>query len=237
MKTSPKGFLKKKLKNNPKLYNVKDKPKDAVYVGRGTPYGNPYRIGRHGTRKEVINLFKLKTLPFIDVSDLKGCDIVCHCAPKACHGKSILRKANADPITRFKGEYTFLSNFYPSPRKIAFKKYATVEHIYQALKTTNEKDREPIRKAETPGEAKRLGRKLKLRPNWDNMKLFFMEKLLVHKFKDKKLRKKLLATGHALLIHSNTWGDTFYGVCNGKGENHLGKLLEHVREGIRQGIY
>lgn len=240
MKQTPKGFLAvktKKLKTNPKLYNVKDKPKNAIYIGRGTPYGNPYRIGKNGSRKDVIKLFKLKTLPFLDVSDLKGCDIVCHCAPKACHGKSVLRKANAEPITRFKDEYAFLSNFYPSPRKIAGEKYKTVEHLYQALKTKDKKERKAIRRAETPGEAKRLGRKLTLRPNWDNVKVFFMEKLLVHKFKDKKLRKKLLATGHAMLVHSNTWGDTFWGVCKGKGENNLGKLLEHVREGIRQGIY
>ncbi len=241
---SPKGFRddppmrKPAPKKNPQLFNkATGAPKDAVYIGRGTPYGNPFHIGRHGTRKEVIKLFKLKTLPFIDVSNLKGCDLVCHCVPKACHGKSVLRKAKAKAITSFKGEYDFLSNFYPSPLKVANETYPTVEHLYQALKTKDKKERTPIRKAKTPGEAKRLGRNVQVRPNWDKIKVFFMEKLLLRKFKDKKLRKKLLATGHAMLVEGNTWGDKFWGVCNGKGENNLGKLLEHVREGIRQGIY
>jgi hypothetical protein len=73
-------------------------PVGAIYIGRGSPYGNPYRIGEHGTRKQVIELFEKFVLPDLDVSTLRGCDLVCYCSPKPCHGDSILKKANSSNI-------------------------------------------------------------------------------------------------------------------------------------------
>jgi hypothetical protein len=67
---------------------------DAVYVGRGSPWGNPYRLGIDGTRTEVIDKFVKNVLPDLDVSMLKGKDLVCFCAPKSCHADYILDKAN-----------------------------------------------------------------------------------------------------------------------------------------------
>lgn len=67
---------------------------NAVYCGRGSPYGNPYRIGISGTRDEVCDLFEKKVLPKLDVSSLRGKDLVCFCAPKRCHCDTILKKAN-----------------------------------------------------------------------------------------------------------------------------------------------
>ena len=69
-------------------------PKDAVYIGRGSPYGNPYVIGKHGTREQVIDLFEKHVLPTLDVTALRGKDLVCFCKPQACHGDAILKKAN-----------------------------------------------------------------------------------------------------------------------------------------------
>jgi len=78
----------------PSLYNVKDKdiPADAVYIGRGTPYGNPFVIGRHGDRNEVCDRFEKEVLPYLDVEPLRGKPIVCHCRPLRCHGQAILNK-------------------------------------------------------------------------------------------------------------------------------------------------
>lgn len=67
---------------------------DAVYVGRGSPYGNPFRLGIDGTREEVIHKFVTLVLPNLDVSTLRGKDLVCFCAPKKCHADFILIKAN-----------------------------------------------------------------------------------------------------------------------------------------------
>lgn len=80
----------------PKVLNKKKDfiPPDAVYVGRGSPWGNPYKRGEHGTRDEVIKLFVERVLPTLDVSSLKGKDLVCFCAPKRCHADYILIKAN-----------------------------------------------------------------------------------------------------------------------------------------------
>jgi N-glycosidase YbiA len=85
----------------------------------------------------------------------------------------------------------------------------------------------------TPGKAKQMGRKLQVRDGWDGMKLQVMEALLRQKFADPVLRQKLLDTGDAHLEEGNSWGDVWYGVCNGVGENHLGKLLMAIRDDLR----
>ncbi len=67
-------------------------PKEAVYIGRGSPWGNPFVIGQHGTREEVIRKFKEQTLPTLDLEPLIGKDLVCYCAPQSCHGDAILEE-------------------------------------------------------------------------------------------------------------------------------------------------
>jgi len=69
-------------------------PPDAIYIGRGSPWGNPFVIGRHGDRAEVIRRFEVEVLPSLDVSSLRGKNLVCYCKPLACHGDLILQKAN-----------------------------------------------------------------------------------------------------------------------------------------------
>ena len=91
----------------PKVWNKRDPnvPKDAVYVGRPTEYGNPYVIGKDGNRDEVIDKYKRYANDrFIDHHDdfahrvmyLKGKDLVCWCAPKPCHADILLELANSD---------------------------------------------------------------------------------------------------------------------------------------------
>lgn len=135
-----------------------------------------------------------------------------------------------ETISRFDGQYSCLSNFYPSPIQIEERLYATVEHAFQAMKTLDENDKDSICAAATPGIAKRMGRKVKLRSDWEDIKLEVMKNLLFSKFGDPVLLEKLKLTGNANLIEGNTWGDRFWGVCDGVGENHLGKLLMQIRK-------
>lgn len=136
-------------------------------------------------------------------------------------------------IDSFSGEYRFLSNFYPCQVEVAGIVYPTLEHAFQAMKTENSTEREVVRAAKTPGQAKALGRKVTLVPNWDAIKVGVMRGLLRQKFADKVLRAELLATEDALLVEGNYWQDFFWGVCRGRGENWLGKLLMEIREEIK----
>lgn len=65
---------------------------DAVWIDRGTPYGNPFVIGKDGSRDDVCDRYEREVLPHLDVEPLRGKDLLCHCAPKRCHGDSILKK-------------------------------------------------------------------------------------------------------------------------------------------------
>lgn len=73
----------------------KNAPAGAVYIGRGSPYGNPFVIGRDGDRDEVCDRFEREVLPSLDVSALRGKSLICYCKPARCHGDAILRRANA----------------------------------------------------------------------------------------------------------------------------------------------
>jgi ribA/ribD-fused uncharacterized protein len=137
-------------------------------------------------------------------------------------------------ILSFDGNYRFLSNFYPAVVVLDGLEYRSVEHAYQAAKTLDPDQRRAIRNASTPSIAKTLGKKVRLRADWDDTKLIIMHELLVQKFTDPSLSDRLLATGDDELIEGNWWNDTYWGVCKGKGENHLGKLLMNVRHLIRK---
>lgn len=132
-------------------------------------------------------------------------------------------------IDSFSGEYRFLSNFWLSIITCEGKEYATVEHLYQVEKTFVESEREAIRLMSTPGKAKRLGNKATLRNDWDRVKYGIMKTLVTLKFQIPDLTEKLKATGDSELIEVNHWGDTYWGICHGIGENHLGKILMDVR--------
>ena len=74
-----------------------------------------------------------------------------------------------------------------------------------------------------------MGRHLPLRPDWEDVKLSVMEGLLRQKFREEPFKSQLKATGDAQLVEGNYWGDVYWGVCRGQGENHLGKLLMKIR--------
>lgn len=139
-------------------------------------------------------------------------------------------------IDQFKGDYRFLSNFFPSSIEMYDGvRYPTSEHAFQAHKTHSMEERRHIASLDTPGKAKRAGRRVTLRDDWEVIKISIMEGVLFQKFSmHLDLRQKLIDTGDAELIEGNTWGDTFWGVCRGKGENHLGKLLMKIRQALKQ---
>lgn len=132
-------------------------------------------------------------------------------------------------INSFEGKYAFLSNFYEHPISDGSLTFPTNEHYFQAMKTLDLTERAAIAQADTPGRAKRMGRSVKLRSDWEEVKLSIMEIALRQKFADPELAAKLKATGNEELVEGNWWNDTYWGVCNGVGENHLGKLLMKIR--------
>ena len=141
-------------------------------------------------------------------------------------------------IDCFYGKFAFLSNYYDSPCEFEGIIYPTVEHAFQAAKTLNQLERQEIAAAPTPGQAKRMGRSVQLREDWELVKTDVMRKCLKSKFSNPVLKTQLLATKDAILIEGTTWHDRCWGICTcsecqGAGENRLGKLLMELREELR----
>lgn len=110
------------------------------------------------------------------------------------------------------------------------REYPTAEHAFQAFKATNPKERENIRTTSRPGQAKRLGRQIELRSDWEDIKIGVMSRVLKAKFADPELQAWLIATGDAHLEEGNTWGDRYWGTVDGTGKNHLGNILMKLRK-------
>lgn len=136
-------------------------------------------------------------------------------------------------IASFRGEFGFLSNFHEATIYVDGDRYRSVEHAYQAFKTNDPWSRRLIREAGSPGEAKKLGKSVALRPDWEDVKVDLMTRFVRLKFENPFLRPLLLATGDAELIEGNTWNDTTWGVCRGVGQNWLGRILMQVRDEIK----
>ncbi len=123
------------------------------------------------------------------------------------------------------GKHLVPSNFYHAPMMIGNEWWGTVEHFYQAMKTTDSGLRDEIRLLPSPGAAKRAGRSLLIRDDWEQIKLTVMRLALSRKFAlGNECGLWLLASAPAMLVEGNTWGDRFWGV-DGTGENWLGHLL------------
>lgn len=136
-------------------------------------------------------------------------------------------------IKSFSGQYSWLSNFYLVDVILDGNQYPSVEHAYQATKTLDPTERDIIRKARTPSEAKNLGKYVTVRKDWMSIRVTVMRRLLEQKFSVPAFRERLLATGDAIITEGNYWNDTFWGVCNGRGKNVLGKLIMEIRDSIR----
>ncbi len=139
-------------------------------------------------------------------------------------------------IDSFTGEYHFLSNFYPQRVEYEGEIYPTSEHAFQAAKTLDPRERDQFTDPHlTPGQAKRLGRKVSLRPDWDDVKFRVMAEILDVKFAPgTELAVRLKNTGDTELIEGNHWGDRIWGQVNGEGENWLGCILMGIRDELQE---
>ncbi len=127
----------------------------------------------------------------------------------------------------FRDEFFFLSNFYLADFIYKGIKFTSSESAFQAMKC-------PERILEfaqlEPLKAKKLGREVLLRDDWNLVKEEIMFEVCYEKFtQNPPLKAKLIATGDMELVEGNTWGDCEWGVCDGKGENKLGKILMNIR--------
>lgn len=135
-------------------------------------------------------------------------------------------------INEFRGDNFFLSNFFVAPVFYQGIRFENNEAAFQAAKC-------PERMQEfcglSPQKAKRLGRSVELRPDWEEVKYDVMYRICKAKFlQNPDLLKQLLETGDAELVEGNTWGDTVWGVCSGVGENNLGKTLMRIRDELHR---
>jgi len=138
-------------------------------------------------------------------------------------------------IQEFQGDYRWLSNFWPARVGLDGVFYPTVEHAYQAGKTIIRAERHDIWLAPSPGKAKRWGKNVTLRPDWEVVKLSIMEALLRQKFAQYQMYEKLLATEDQQIVEGNRWHDNYWGDClcqncvTVPGHNWMGYLIEKIR--------
>ena len=227
---------------------------DVVRIDRETRWGNPFRISEDADRATVIELYRAQLCRQIkagavgleDLAELADKRLACWCDPEPCHGEVLHRAAQwareqlasrppeverePPPIDSFSGDYAFLSNFYRASFVWRDTEYLTAEHAFQAAKTRDPDWHAMILAAPTPGKAKRLGRRAPLRSNWEAIKDQVMLSIVWHKFAEPALRELLRSTAPATLIEGNNWGDQYWGVCNGVGQNRLGHALMAVRD-------
>ncbi len=137
-------------------------------------------------------------------------------------------------ISYFDDDYAFLSNFYEHPVEYEGKIYPSNEHAFQAAKSLSDNDKENIKNQPSPSRAKFAGRKVKLRKDWEDVKLDIMYEICKSKFSDETLKQKLLDTNDLELVEGNTWDDNFWGKCNEDGQNNLGKILMRIRDELRE---
>lgn len=137
-------------------------------------------------------------------------------------------------IRQFRGDFFFLSNFYNCPVVYKQLTYTNNEAAFQAQKCVSDTERIQFTKL-SPSEAKRLGRRVSLRRDWEDVKVSIMEEIVRAKFtQNTELADKLLATGDTYLEEGNTWGDRVWGTVNGVGANQLGIILMKIRDEIRE---
>lgn len=133
-----------------------------------------------------------------------------------------------DSIIGFTGPFAFLSNLYPSPLEWENFLFPAVENAFQAAKTNDSEARRHLSEM-SPDESAAFGRTVALRPDWEEVKLSVMAEMLLLKFEIPALRRRLIASHPSTLVNDAWWGDRFWGVTRGVGENHLGRLLMDLR--------
>ena len=134
-------------------------------------------------------------------------------------------------IEEFQGEWRWLSNFAPVDIKMDGKIYPSVEHAYMSAKSFDPDWKRICQMTVNPGDVKKASRKIKLRSDWEKIKLDVMWDCIDQKFDQEPYKSKLLATGNVYIQEGNRWRDRFWGfdLNEGVGLNHLGKLIMDKR--------
>lgn len=136
-------------------------------------------------------------------------------------------------IKGFFDNYRFLSNFEPCDVLFDGIIYPSSENAYQAAKSLDIEVRKKFVDISST-DSKKLGKIVEIRPDWNSIKLDIMFSIVFDKFtRNSKLGDQLIETGDKYLEETNSWKDTFWGVCNGVGKNWLGRILMDVRQQIR----
>ena len=154
---------------------------------------------------------------------------MCSSLAKQVHHRTV--QVSTHLIDKFAGDYAFLSNFFPTAVTYKGITYQSSEHAYQAQKATHRSDHDLIMEAYSPARAKRLGKTIKIRGDWLEVRVRIMEEIVRAKFdQHKDLADLLVATNPQKLAEGNNWGDQFWGTVNGLGLNRLGIILMKVRD-------
>lgn len=133
---------------------------------------------------------------------------------------------------KFRNEYWFLSNMYPTKIEIEGLTFDCAEAAFQSFKTLDMDERKQFEGIDG-FTAKKLGRRIKLRKDWNNNRLEIMKRVVKAKFQQHPYLKEKLLALNEYIVEDNTWNDKFWGRCNGKGENNLGKILMEVRQELK----
>ncbi len=138
-------------------------------------------------------------------------------------------------INEFTGDYRWLSNFTPVKIELECIEYPSVEAAYMSAKCHDKEWKDVCKDPKnSAGTIKRLSKKVKLREDWEQVKLDVMKVCLREKFTQEPFLSNLLETGTEFIQEGNWWKDKYWGVClqTGKGENHLGKLIMIIRKSL-----
>jgi N-glycosidase YbiA len=142
---------------------------------------------------------------------------------------------DAENVKGFFGEYRWMSNFHKCAIWYEGLGFPSTEnaYVYAKIDPSQRKnwwELSTFLMSCEPHEAKKIGRTIPLRDDWEEVKYDVMSSVVFDKFyRHVDLRHELLATGDKYLEETNHWGDKFWGVCDGKGKNSLGKILMGVR--------
>lgn len=136
-------------------------------------------------------------------------------------------------ILGFNNDYIWLSNFYNTPILWQGLGFLNVEAAYQASKCTNTNIAKQFQNM-SGKDAKSFSKTINIRKDWNNIKFNVMSQLILQKFlTNENLKQQLIQTDNIYIEETNTWNDIYWGVCNGIGENNLGKILMATREYLK----